>query len=43
MVQAAGERWLSEVWGPSRCSRADLSLQLTDLLWGAYAAQAELR
>lgn len=39
MVQAAGERWLAQQW----CSRAALSLQLTDLLWGAYALQAERR
>jgi AcrR family transcriptional regulator len=39
MVQAAGERWLASQW----CSRAALSLQLTDLLWGAYALQAERR
>jgi AcrR family transcriptional regulator len=39
MVQAAGERWLSARW----CSRAELSRLLTDLLWGAYASQAEKR
>jgi AcrR family transcriptional regulator len=37
MVQAAGERWL----GSRTCSRAELSLQLTDLLWGAYGSQAD--
>ncbi len=37
MVQAAGERWL----GSPRCTRAELTLQLTDLLWGAYASQVE--
>jgi AcrR family transcriptional regulator len=37
MVQAAGERWL----GTKACSRAELSLQLTDLLWGAYGRQAD--
>jgi AcrR family transcriptional regulator len=37
MVQAAGERWL----GNRACSRAELSLQLTDLLWGAYGLQAD--
>lgn len=39
MVQGAGERWLGSRW----CSRAELTLQLTDLLWGAYAHQAERR
>jgi AcrR family transcriptional regulator len=39
MVQAAGERWLGARW----CSRAELSQLLTDLLWGAYASQAEKR
>jgi AcrR family transcriptional regulator len=39
MVQAAGERWLASRW----CSRADLTRQLTDLLWGGYALQAERR
>jgi AcrR family transcriptional regulator len=39
MVQAAGERWLASQW----CSRADLTGQLTDLLWGGYALQAERR
>lgn len=39
MVQAAGERWLASQW----CSRADLTRQLTDLLWGGYALQAERR
>ncbi|HTL23418.1 MAG TPA: TetR/AcrR family transcriptional regulator [Mycobacteriales bacterium] len=39
MVQAAGERWLASHW----CSRADLTRQLTDLLWGGYALQAERR
>jgi AcrR family transcriptional regulator len=43
MVQAAGERWLAAVWGESRCTRTELTLQLTDLLWGAYALQAEQR
>ena len=37
MVQAAGERWL----GNRACTRAELSVQLTDLLWGAYGSQAE--
>jgi len=37
MVQAASERWL----GNRTCSRAELSLQLTDLLWGAYGQQAD--
>jgi AcrR family transcriptional regulator len=37
MVQAAGARWLGARW----CSRAELSRQLTDLLWGAYGTQAE--
>jgi hypothetical protein len=39
MVQAAGARWLSARW----CSREELSRLLTDLLWGAYASQAERR
>ena len=39
MVQAAGERWLASRW----CSRTDLTRQLTDLLWGGYALQAERR
>jgi AcrR family transcriptional regulator len=39
MVQAAGARWLGARW----CSRAELSRLLTDLLWGAYASQAEKR
>jgi AcrR family transcriptional regulator len=39
MVQAAGERWL----GAMACSRAELSAQLTDLLWGAYGRQADRR
>jgi AcrR family transcriptional regulator len=39
MVQAAGERWLGARW----CTRAELSQLLTDLLWGAYASQAEKR
>jgi AcrR family transcriptional regulator len=39
MVQAAGERWLATRW----CSRTELTVQLTDLLWGGYALQAERR
>jgi AcrR family transcriptional regulator len=39
MVQAAGERWLAE----PVCSRAELTEQLTELLWGAYGLQAERR
>jgi AcrR family transcriptional regulator len=34
MVQAAGDRWLEQ----RDCSRAELSGQLTDLLWGAYGS-----
>lgn len=36
MVQAAGEWWLET----RAVSREDLTTQLTDLLWGAYAAAA---
>lgn len=39
MVQAAGEWWLDG--GP--CTRQELAEQLTDLLWGAYAAAAAER
>jgi AcrR family transcriptional regulator len=39
MVQAAGERWLAT----QGCSRTELTVQLTDLLWGGYALQAERR
>ena len=36
MVQAAGEWWLDT----APCSRAELTGQLTDLLWGAYGTAA---
>ncbi|MCW2499366.1 MAG: DNA-binding transcriptional repressor FabR [Frankiales bacterium] len=36
MVQSAGDWWLES----RRCSRADLTDQLTDLLWGAYGVAA---
>jgi AcrR family transcriptional regulator len=38
MVQAAGDRWLEQ----GDCSRAALTDELTDLLWGAYGAAAHL-
>ncbi len=37
MVQAAGQWWLDT----APCSRAELTGQLTDLLWGAYGAAAD--
>ena len=37
MVQAAGQWWLDT----APCSRAELTGQLTDLLWGAHGAAAD--
>lgn len=39
MVQAAGDWWLDE----QPCARAELTAELTDLLWGAYGGAASSR